>query len=117
MTARANGSRFVATPFRAIGCLFLAGAALTSQAGTTSYTYDVHGRLKTVTSPSGADEVLTTLTFDNADNRTSFAIATTDLTPPYVPTGLSAVAQAFDRIQLNWTASSDVGGGAVTYRL
>jgi chitodextrinase len=89
--------------------------ALPSRADTTTYVYDVHGRLTTVRSPNGIDQTVTTYTLDNAGNREAVAITVADITPPNTPTGLTATAQAFDRIRLNWTPSLDVGGGPVAY--
>jgi chitodextrinase len=86
--------------------------------GVTKYTYDVHGRLKTVTTPAtptGADQIVTTHVLDDAGNRESVAVVFQDITPPNVPTGLTAIPLAFDRIRLNWTPSLDVGGGPVSY--
>jgi YD repeat-containing protein len=91
--------------------------SISASAGTTSYTYDVHGRLKTVVSPNGSDQTTLTYSFDNADNPWQVVTTSQDLTPPNVPTGLSAVAQAFDRIRLNWIPTTDVGGGPVSYKL
>jgi chitodextrinase len=85
-------------------------------AGTTVYVYDVHGRLKTVTSPNGAtDQTVSTYTFDNAANRQSLVVNVIDLTRPNPPTSFTASSQAFDWIRLNWTPSTDVGGGIVPY--
>jgi chitodextrinase len=89
--------------------------ALPSHAGTTVYTYDVHGRLKTVATPNGSDQTVTTNTYDDAGNRESVVVEFDDITPPNPPTNLTASAQAFDRIRLNWTTSLDVGGGPVSY--
>ncbi len=95
----------------AFGCVL----AQPSNAGTTTYTYDVHGRIQTVTTPVGTDQNSTTYTFDAAGNRVSVVSIFSDLTPPNPPTGLTAVAQASDRIRLNWSTSVDSGGGPVSY--
>jgi YD repeat-containing protein len=88
--------------------------ALTSYAGTTTYTYDVHGRLTSVTAPSGSlDKTVTNYSYDNTGNRQQIVVSFQDHTPPNPPTGLSATAQSYSWIQLNWTASHDVGGGPV----
>ena len=47
---------------------------VSSYAGTTTYTYDVHGRLITVAAPSGADQSITTNTYDNAGNRQAVVV-------------------------------------------
>jgi chitodextrinase len=88
---------------------------MVADAATTTYTYDVHGRLTVVALPSGTDQSVTTYTLDNAGNRTSVAVALVDTTPPNAPTALTATALASDKIRLNWTASQDVGGGAVWF--
>jgi chitodextrinase len=88
------------------------------EAGVTTYTYDVHGRLKTVTIPSGADQTVTTNSYDNAGNRTSLVNLFSDITAPNTPTGLVAAAQAFDRIGLSWSTTLDIGGAPVSnYRV
>ena len=94
----------------AVGCVL----AAPSSAGTTTYEYDVHGRIKTVTTPVGTDQNLTQYSFDASGNRQSVVSTFSDLTPPNPPTGLTAVAQASDRIRLNWTTSVDAGGGPVS---
>ena len=90
-------------------------AAFTAYGGTTSYEYDVHGRLKKAVMPNGTDQTTTAYTLDNAGNRGSVVVSFQDITLPNPPTNLSAVAQAFDRIRLTWTTSVDVGGGPVAY--
>jgi YD repeat-containing protein len=95
----------------ALGCV----AGLTSSADTTTYTYDVHGRLKVVRAPTGPDRTSTTHVYDAAGNRESVVVAFEDITPPNPPTGLSAAAQAFDLVRLTWTTSLDAGGGPVSY--
>lgn len=97
------------------GALFLCAVALSSYAGTTSYVYDVHGRLTTVVTPNGTDQSITTNSYDHAGNRQSVVISFADITPPNPPTNLTASALAFDLIRLNWTPSLDVGGGPVSY--
>ena len=98
------------------GALVVWAAALSSYAGTTTYTYDVHGRLTTVATPNGAlDQSITTNAYDNAGNRQSVVVTAVEATPPNPPTNLTATALAFDRIRLNWTTSLDVGGGPVSY--
>jgi YD repeat-containing protein len=88
--------------------------ALPLQAGTTTYVYDVHGRLKTVTSPNGSDQTIANQTYDNASNRVSSAHFLGS-TPPTTPMGVSAVALASDQIRVSWTPSLDAGGGPVSY--
>ncbi len=96
--------------------LFIFAAALSSYAGTTTYTYDVHGRLTTISSPNGAlDQSVTTNSYDNAGNRLSVIVTAVEATPPNPPTNLTATALSFDQIRLNWTTSLDVGGGPVSY--
>jgi YD repeat-containing protein len=89
--------------------------ALTSYAGTTSYTYDVHGRLVAIAVPNGSQQSITTNSYDNAGNRQSVVVIVSETTPPNTPTNLTATAQALDLIRLNWTTSLDVGGGPVSY--
>lgn len=89
--------------------------ALTSYAGTTSYTYDVHGRLVTLATPNGSEQSITTNSYDNAGNRESVVVTSAETTPPNAPTNLTATALAMDSIRLNWTPSLDVGGGPVSY--
>lgn len=97
----------------------LAGAVLSlalpsaTYPDTTTYAYDALGRLVTVTAPHGTDQVVTTYTLDPAGNRNSVAAIIEDTTPPSKPTGLTGTALASDKIQLNWTASVDVGGGPI----
>ena len=97
------------------GALFVCAVALSSYAGTTTYTYDVHGRLTTVATPNALDQSITTNSYDNAGNRLSVVVTSVEATPPNPPTNLTATAQAFDVIRLNWTTSLDVGGGPVSY--
>jgi len=88
--------------------------AFASYAGTTTYTYDVHGRLTSVTAPSGGlDKTVTTYSYDNTGNRQQVVVQFQDHTPPNPPTALTATAQSYSWIQLNWTTSHDVGGGPV----
>jgi chitodextrinase len=96
-------------------CLAGCAVGLLAYAGTTTYTYDVHGRLRVVVSPNGTDQSVTSVTLDNSGNRTAVVVSFVDTTPPNPPTGLTATALAFDRIRLNWTTSLDVGGGPVSY--
>ena len=50
---------------------YLVGGASTAQAQQTqTYSYDVHGRLITVTRTSGSTSQITTYSLDSADNRT-----------------------------------------------
>jgi hypothetical protein len=97
------------------GALVVCAVALSSYAGTTSYVYDVHGRLTTVVTPNGIDQSVTTNSYDNAGNRQSVVVTFADITAPNPPTNLTASALAFDLIRLNWTPSLDVGGGPVSY--
>jgi YD repeat-containing protein len=96
-----------------LGCV----VSFSSHGGTTTYTYDVHGRLTAVTTPSGTDQSNETITYDNADNRTSLTDAYQDKTPPSQPTSLTATAQAYNWISLNWATSVDGGGGSVSYKV
>lgn len=104
---------------RAFALLWLAALLpVLGQAEVTTYTYDVHGRLKTVTSPSGPDSAVITNIFDNAGNRTSISWFTSDASPPNEPTGLNATVIAWNRIDLAWTGNGDVGSsGMKEYRV
>jgi YD repeat-containing protein len=93
------------------GALLACAIALTSYAGTTSYSYDVHGRLVTIAAPNGSAHSITMNSYDNAGNRQSVVVTGSETTPPNPPTNLTATAQAVDLIRLNWTTSLDVGGG------
>lgn len=98
------------------GAYFVCTVALSSYAGTTTYTYDVHGRLTTIATPNGAlDQSITTNSYDNAGNRQSVVVTSVEATPPNPPTNLTAAAQALDLIRLSWTTSLDVGGGPVSH--
>jgi YD repeat-containing protein len=100
--------------FLACLCFF----AVTSHAGTTSYTYDVHGRLKTQTFANGTDAVTITNNLDNAGNRTSLVTVSVDATGPNVPTGLSATVISAQQINLSWSATTDIGSsGLAGYRI
>jgi chitodextrinase len=101
---------------RNIAAYFLLGCAvaLASYGGTTTYVYDVHGRLKAVIVPNGSDQTITNQTLDNASNRTS-VISFLGSTPPSTPTGVTATVLASDKIRLNWAPSLDAGGGPVLY--
>jgi hypothetical protein len=99
----------------ALGLPLSSAIVLPSFAGTTTYVYDVHGRIRTVTSPNGIDQTITSYSYDDAGNRESVEINVVDVTPPNPPTHLTASALTSDRIRLNWTTSSDVGGGPVSY--
>jgi len=95
------------------GALFGCAVAVSSYAGTTDYTYDVHGRLKVVTSLN--HQATTTYTLDNAGNRQAVVVTLVDTTPPNPPTNPTATAMGFDTIRVSWTTSQDVGGGPVSY--
>jgi len=65
-----------------IGRIALTGAAVLAAAATNAsaqqtqaYAYDVHGRLTGVTRTTGSSSQTTTYVLDEADNRTSRAIA------------------------------------------
>ncbi len=108
--------RLLTSIARTVAVVATGGAlALASYAGTTSYTYDVHGRVKTVTTPNGSDQSVTTYTYDNTGNRSTVATTLSDTTAPNPPTNPTATALAFNQISLNWTTSQDVGGGPVAY--
>lgn len=92
---------FVATSVMVVG----------ATAGTTTYDYDVHGRLKDVFSPNGTDQTSVVYTYDAAGNR----VLVKTSTPPHAPATLAATAISYDTIRLSWTASLDAGGGAVSY--
>src|SRR5438132_30793 len=79
---------------------------LTGLLGTTTYHYRVKSRDAAGNLATSADFTLTTL------------IAVPDLTPPSVPTNLSASAVSSSQINLSWTASTDNVGvaGYTIYR-
>jgi chitodextrinase len=90
--------------------LLAVGPAL---AGTTIYSYDVHGRLVGVVTPNGAVQTILVFAFDNAGNRTNIQMSCQDVLAPNAPTGLSATVMASNWIRLNWTAITDACGRAV----
>src|SRR2546422_1619717 len=79
---------------------------LTGLLGTTTYHYRVKSRDAAGNLATSADFTLTTL------------IAVPDLTPPSVPTSLSASAVSSSQMNLSWTASTDNVGvaGYTIYR-
>jgi YD repeat-containing protein len=81
-----------------------------SQAGTSTYTYDAHGRLTSVSTPNGSVQTVTTYTYDNAGNRTAVTVRTR---PPNPPGGVVATAQAYNWIRLTWNSSVDASGAPV----
>jgi hypothetical protein len=116
VTRRERATLFAGAKWTFARALFVFAAALSSYAGTTTYTYDVHGRLTTISSPNGAlDQSVTTNSYDNAGNRLSVVVTAVEATPPNPPTNLTATALSFDSIRFNWTTSLDVGGGPVSY--
>src|SRR5687767_5927649 len=56
------------------GALLVSALALASYAGTTNYTYDVHGRLVITAAPNGSEQSITTNSYDNAGNRQSVIV-------------------------------------------
>jgi YD repeat-containing protein len=78
-------------------------------AGTTVYTYDSLGRLKTVTAPDGSQVVYN---HDPAGNRQS--ITTSGGTPPPItaPTGLTGYSPTHGVVSLVWGAAT---GGTPPY--
>jgi len=87
-------------------------------AGTTTYTYDVHGRLIGVVTPSGATQTIVVFAFDNAGNRTKIQMSCQDVLAPTAPTGLATTVIASNWIKLNWSAITDACGRAVaTYKV
>jgi YD repeat-containing protein len=71
-------------------------------AGTTTYTYDELGRLKTVTKPTGLQ---VTYNLDPAGNRSSVSIV--DVQPPSAPGTLSGTAVSGTQVNLSWGAATD----------
>ena len=82
----------------------------------------------TVATTSFADTGLTANTLyayqvsarDNTDNQsspslvvTATTLATPDITPPSVPTGLAATASGATTVNVSWSAASDAGGSGV----
>ena len=105
-----------ASVLKALACSVICATFLmTADAGTTSYTYDVHGRLKTVSTPIAADTSTTTYTLDDAGNRTAVVTTFIDVTRPNPPASLTAQALDYRTIRLTWPAAQDVGGGAVAF--
>lgn len=49
--------------------------------------------------------------------RIGCAGASSDITPPTIPTNLAAVAQAPNSLHVSWTASTDAGSGVSGYRI
>jgi YD repeat-containing protein len=77
--------------------------------GTESYTYDALGRLVTITSPDGTQS---TYQYDAAGNRQAISTGV-DVTPPSVPSGLTATAVSASQINLSWSGSTDTGGSGL----
>ncbi len=86
-------------------------AALTTPAiaGTTNYTYDELGRLRTVTAPDGSQ---TSYTFDPAGNRQSITGPSTPPPPITAPGSLSGYSPIRGVVYLVWTDST---GGTPPY--
>lgn len=78
-----------------------------SISGTTTYTYDSLGRLRSVTAPDGTQTVYT---YDAAGNRTS--ITAPSGAPITAPGGLSGYSPTRGVVMLSWTAST---GGTAPY--
>ncbi len=91
--------------------LLLLCAALTTpvSAGTTNYTYDELGRLRTVTAPDGSQ---TSYSFDPAGNRQSITGPSTPPPPITAPGNLSGFSPIRGVVNLAWTAST---GGTPPY--
>jgi chitodextrinase len=89
--------------------------ALRVEAGTTHYTYDVHGRVTTVEMPSGPENTTITYGYDDANNILSVVTQTNDSLPPTVPDGLSAVAVSWQQIELSWSASTEAGFAGLSH--
>ena len=87
--------------------------SLPALAGTTTYSYDVQGRLIGVVTPNGATQTIVVFAFDNAGNRTKIQMSCQDVLAPNAPTGLTATVMASNRIRLNWSAITDACGRAV----
>jgi YD repeat-containing protein len=81
-TRRDRAPRFVAgARWTFAAALFVWAVALSSYAGTTTYTYDVHGRLITIATPNGTDQSITTNSYDNAGNRHSVVVTAVEAVP------------------------------------
>src|SRR5512139_1134215 len=95
------GTRLTRLRWRFVGPLMLLLASGVAAAGTTTYTYDVHGRLTAVSIPNGAglDRTNIVLTHDAANNLTRVVTSFKDNTPPPVP--LTLTANAASSIQIN----------------
>jgi chitodextrinase len=107
--------------------------ASTDNIGVTGYeVWRGDTKIATITSTSYSDTGLTPSTaysyrvkaIDASNNASAFsntATATTlaepDTTPPLAPTNLFAAAASDTRISLTWTASTDVGGGVLSYKV
>lgn len=89
--------------------------AVSAHSETTTFTYDVHGRLKNVVIPNGADDSVITYSYDAASNRISTVTQTGDTDKPNKPTGLDATVVSWYRIDLSWTASTDVGSSGISH--
>jgi chitodextrinase len=102
----------------AVVCVALSLGAFPAEAGTRSYTYDAHGRLKSVAVPNGVDTTTTTYGYDAANNQTSVVVQTKDISPPTIPTNVKATATSWQQISLSWSASTDVGSAGMSgYRV
>jgi YD repeat-containing protein len=90
--------------------LLLCAALITPvYAGTTNYTYDELGRLRTVTAPDGSQ---TSYTFDPTGNRQSITGPSTPPPPITAPGSLSGFSPIRGVVNLVWTAST---GGTPPY--
>jgi hypothetical protein len=89
-----------------------------SLAATTTFQYDVHGRLVEVRSPSGSSVVRTSIVLDDVGNRESRTISIVDTQPPHEPSFTTVAPVAWNTINLAWTAVQDQGSSDVPqYRL
>jgi hypothetical protein len=113
--ARVGAARLL---WMAVICVALILGAFPAEAGTRSYTYDTHGRLKSVAVPNGVDTTTTTYGYDAANNQTSVVVQTKDISPPTIPTNVKATATSWQQISLSWSASTDVGSAGMSgYRV
>ena len=103
-------------PFLATLVVAAAGGLISPAAhtATETYTYDVHGRIKSQARTTDAGDVVTiSYDFDAAGNRENVVTTTVDPIPPSVPTGLTATVISITRIDLSWSASSDGGSSGI----
>ncbi len=111
------------------GSSVLLGASATDLNGVSKVEFAVDGTILTADTSSpysyswnsttvrNGVHTISATAFDSANNRATSSITVTssngDVTPPSTPTNLSAIAPAYNRVNLSWTSSTDnvgVGG-------